>query len=392
VYKAPFPWFGGKSRIAPLVWQAFGQIRCYVEPFAGSLACLLARPEPWDGTETINDKDGLVANFWRALQADPAAVAQHADNPVFENDLHARHSWIVEHKDTLTAKLEGAPAYYDARMAGWWAWGLACWIGGHFASGAGPWRVVEKDGVRQLVNVGSVGQGVNRKLVHLGDAGRGVNRKRVHLGAGRGVNRQRVQLGGAWGDGSGVNRKVVQDAAGGDPGLGECGLLAWMEALAERLRRVRVCCGDWQRICGGRSGDALGWLRVNAGGSPAAIFLDPPYEAADNRDSCYRVEDFAVAVEVREWAIAHGNDPRLRIVLCGYDSFEMPAGWQRVRWKTQGGMGFSSKDETRGKRNRFRECVYLSPHCLPVETSTCKAAADMTDQQTGLWGSADVPV
>ncbi len=42
--KAPFPWFGGKSRVAHLVWERFGDVGNYVEPFAGSLATLLGRP------------------------------------------------------------------------------------------------------------------------------------------------------------------------------------------------------------------------------------------------------------------------------------------------------------------------------------------------------------
>ena len=33
--KAPFPWFGGKSRVAHLVWQRFGDVANYVEPFFG---------------------------------------------------------------------------------------------------------------------------------------------------------------------------------------------------------------------------------------------------------------------------------------------------------------------------------------------------------------------
>jgi site-specific DNA-adenine methylase len=32
---APFPYFGGKSRAADRVWQAFGEVENYVEPFAG---------------------------------------------------------------------------------------------------------------------------------------------------------------------------------------------------------------------------------------------------------------------------------------------------------------------------------------------------------------------
>ena len=52
---APFPWFGGKSRVAPAVWERFGVVRNYVEPFFGSGAVLLARPAPFEGPETIND-------------------------------------------------------------------------------------------------------------------------------------------------------------------------------------------------------------------------------------------------------------------------------------------------------------------------------------------------
>lgn len=76
--KAPFPWFGGKSRVAPQVWAAFGDVPNYVEPFFGSGAVLLGRPhEP--GIETVNDLDGFVANAWRALAHDPEEVAYWAD-------------------------------------------------------------------------------------------------------------------------------------------------------------------------------------------------------------------------------------------------------------------------------------------------------------------------
>ena len=45
VLRAPFPWMGGKSRAAPIIWRGFGpDVVNYVEPFAGSLAALLGRP------------------------------------------------------------------------------------------------------------------------------------------------------------------------------------------------------------------------------------------------------------------------------------------------------------------------------------------------------------
>lgn len=92
--KSPFPWFGGKSRAAEIIWNRFGEVPNYCEPFAGSLAVLLFRPtEP--GIETVNDLDRYVANFWRAVQSDPEAVAAHANWPVNEVDLEARHYWLV---------------------------------------------------------------------------------------------------------------------------------------------------------------------------------------------------------------------------------------------------------------------------------------------------------
>ena len=74
---APFPYFGGKSGACEQVWQAFGAVDNYVEAFAGSAAMLLGAP---DGKriETINDADGFVANFWRAIAQDPEAVANSA--------------------------------------------------------------------------------------------------------------------------------------------------------------------------------------------------------------------------------------------------------------------------------------------------------------------------
>ena len=42
--QAPFPWFGGKSQDAHIVWERFGNVPNYVEPFFGSgLYCSTVR-------------------------------------------------------------------------------------------------------------------------------------------------------------------------------------------------------------------------------------------------------------------------------------------------------------------------------------------------------------
>ena len=351
---APFPWIGGKSRVADAVWAAFGDVVNYVEPFFGSGAVLLARPEPWTGSETINDADGFVANFWRAVAVDPVAVWHHADWPVNENDQHARHLWLVKQRETLTARLEGDPAFYDAQVAGWWVWGICVWIGAGWCSGNGPWT---DDGEGQLVHLGGAGRGIKRQRVHLGDAGRGIHRQLVHLGtAGLGIHRKRVHLRHA-GQGIHQNRVHLGDAGQGtSAGTGEAGGLAWMEALAERLRRVRVCCGDWSRVCGPTPTVKQGLT---------GVLLDPPYSGDERQSGLYATDSDTVAGEVRQWALEWGDDPRMRIALCGYDGeHDMPTGWTPYAWKASGGYG--SQGDGRGRENAAREMVWFSPHCVKV--------------------------
>jgi hypothetical protein len=317
---APFPWFGGKSRVADIVWQRFGaDVANYVEPFFGSGAVLLGRPAGAVGTETVNDRDGFVSNFWRAIAADPAAVAEHADWPVNENDLHARHAWLVAQRETLTARLEGNPEFFDAKIAGWWCWGIVSWICGGWCSGNGPWRVVDGE-LRQRPHLGG-GQGINRQRPHLGNRGQGVNRQLPHLG-----NR-----------GQGIND--------------------WFAELSARLRDVRVCCGDWSRVCGPTPTFKLG---------TTGVFLDPPYgDEANRRDGCYSVDSKSVAGDVLSWCMANGDNPELRIALCGYDGEHNALeslGWDVVRWKARGGYGL--RGDGNGRENATRERIWFSPHCL----------------------------
>ena len=122
--KAPFPWFGGKSRAAPLIWERMGNVTNYVEPFAGSLVVLLQRPWGPGRNETMNDKDCYVSNFWRALRHDPSAAAYWADWPVNEADLHARHRWLIKQAD-FQERVMGDPNHFYAQVAGWWVWGIS---------------------------------------------------------------------------------------------------------------------------------------------------------------------------------------------------------------------------------------------------------------------------
>lgn len=85
--KAPFPYFGGKSKVADEVWSRFGSdVNNYIEPFCGSMAMLLHKDEPTK-YETVNDIDGLLTNFWRAIQFSPEDVADLCEAPPFRNRI-----------------------------------------------------------------------------------------------------------------------------------------------------------------------------------------------------------------------------------------------------------------------------------------------------------------
>jgi DNA adenine methylase len=264
--RAPFPWFGGKSRAAPLIWGALGDCSNYVEPFAGSLATLLCRPHA-PRVETVNDLDCYIANFWRAVQRDPEAVAHHADSPVNEADLHARHQWLVDRAE-FRERMKTDPEHFDAKIAGWWVWGICQWIGGGWCSNP-EWRG-RAGGARcpQGVHAAAVGRGlrlraggaeVERKRPVLGRGGRGVSsRPDLSAASGRGILARQVPDlsgdSGAVGRGihaSGlVNRRLPKADRGTESRLQVDAIVDWLLALSARLRRVRVCCGDWTRILG----------------------------------------------------------------------------------------------------------------------------------------------
>ena len=295
--KAPFPWFGGKSRVAHLVWDRFGNVPNYSEPFAGSLAVLLGRPHA-PATETVNDLDCYLANFWRAIRANPSTTAAWADWPVNEADLLARHQWLVD-QTAFRERIKADPDYYDCRIAGWWVWGLCSWIGSGWCVQRGHGHQPE-----QLPHLGDAGMGINRKLPHLGDAGRGEQ------------------------------------------------IAEYFGVLSARLRDVRVACGEWDRVLGDS---------VTIKHGITGVFLDPPY-SANEHDVTYSA-DTDVAGAVRKWAIANGDNPLLRIVLCGYEGeHAMPESWECVAWKSRGGYG--SQADARGRANAGRERIWFSPHCL----------------------------
>jgi hypothetical protein len=418
--KFPAPYFGGKSKVAPLVWNRFGDVDNFIEPFVGSGAVLLARPSS-PRIETINDLDCYVCNVWRSLKYDPDGVAVWADDVVSEADLHARHRWLVgverpepvvpgrfaddplareaylagflgEERTYAAAfrqKVRTDPHYYDVKLAGWYLWGMCAWIGGGWCAtpeagavngpigGSGERRPKIDEGVHHGNGVHARGERPHewQQVPSLADArspGRGVH-GRPQLAdtdsRGRGVHGTDAadrylsqQMPGNFGEGhrwgQGVNMLgEMVPAAPGTCASRRAWLIDWFSRLRDRLRTVRVCCGDWRRVCDSDS------VTVRLG--TTGIFFDPPYSAeAGRNDSLYAQDSGTVAHDVRAYCLERGADPRYRIALCGYEGEGHDVltghGWDVVAWKAQG--GYSNRNK--GNKNRDRERLYFSPGCV----------------------------
>lgn len=302
--KSPFPYYGGKSRVAHFVWDALGDPDVYVEPFFGSGAVHLSRPHA-PRREVINDVDGFVANFWRSLKLNPAAVIRHVEWPANEVDLLARHRWLCQHarKKRFLARMQCDPNYYNAKMAGWWVWLLAQWIGSGCCDG--EW----------------FGEGDQRN--HGAASGR--------------AKLPRLEPNGIF---SLTRREQL-------PRI--------FEALSKRLRHTIVACGDWQRVTGNC-------------GVPAekrcGVFLDPPYDFNVGRDKkLYRVEKSSTA-DVLKWCRERSDNPKVRIVLAGFEGeYDLP-GWSIIRWGGKSPWGRTG----RGLENLERERLWLSPSCQITDT------------------------
>lgn len=219
-------------------------------------------------------------------------------------------------------------------------------------------RGVQRDLPRKRPAIGGSGTRTHTGLGVQADAMHAQPQDDAQLGY---LPRQIPELGGDRGDG----RLDLRPASG---------LRMYFEALHQRLRRVRVCCGDWRRVLG---------PSVTYRHGLTAVFLDPPYDQ-ETRADVYAYES-PIFADVRQWAIENGDNDLLRIAICGYD-FEMPEGWQPLAWKAHGGYG--SQGDGQGRANAHKEIVWFSPHCIdPAADARASFSQPITVRESDYVGT-----
>jgi len=293
-----FPYFGSKGRAAALVWEALGDPDLYLEPFAGSLAVLLARPSV-PRVEVAVDTDGLIVNFYRTLRSDPGALLDAVPLPVAEVDVWAAQVRLIERAEGLTEHLRTSPYYFNAPLAGLWWYGVSSWLGSGFP-----------------------GRRPARQRPHIDRSLKGLHARGMH------------------------DDRVLSVAAR----LANVVLLAddWQEG--------------WLRVFGGaRNPDSVidRWAKHDPPGS-VGVFLDPPYArvtaGSARSGGLYRREwDADMTARLRAWCVDHTEMPHVSVVLAGYDDeYELP-GWNGVEWHAPNGYA------QEGNARRHREVLLMNP-------------------------------
>ena len=120
--------------------------------------------------------------------------------------------------------------------------------------------------------------------------------------------------------------------------------MRWLRELADRLERVRVVHGSWDRCLNSKYGAEL-----------TAIFLDPPYKGYE----LVYGDAVPVAAECEVWA---RDNAGLRVALCGHrGDYELP-GWTVHEWNR-------CRSTYGSTTTMAQECIWFSPACLPLVTN-----------------------
>lgn len=251
--------------------------------------------------------EGLAShncNVWRALKSNPDEVAKWCDWPVNHADLCARRTAMLKKEPDLLKRLIEDDRYYNPRIAGYWIWAASCWIGS--------------------------GLTAQNSIPKISGAGNGVHSTGT-LPFMAGTNTSQIS-----------SRKSDH-------------VYKWFRDLSARLRMVNVVCGDWHRVCGGNWQDGMGIC---------GMFFDPPY-SVDDCCEVYHHDSLTVGKDVEKWVLERGKIKSYRIVVAGYaEEYQtlVKAGWTTHAWSATGGYANAAKKKV--NKNRHRETLFFSPHCI----------------------------
>lgn len=308
--RSPFPWFGGKQKLASDLVALFPPHDLYIEVFGGGASVLFSKPPTT--LDVYNDLDQGLVTFFRVLRDAPERLV-----PLLELTPYARAEWQHCRESWRDEGLD------DVERARRWFVIATQSFGGMVARGREGW---DATGVR-------VGEAAWRRELRAagGPAGwkldRHPNGERHH---GRG-----------WG-GERLGRMHLSRAAS------NANRVDHIWRFVERMRLVQIECIDW-RDCLKRYDHET-----------ALFYLDPPYIPETRRAGGYNheltPEDHAELVRrvlaLRGVAIVSGYDHEIYAPLVNEGGFGRH---EHSVWSTAG------RRSAGDKRDRRVEVIWASP-------------------------------
>lgn len=87
--KGAFQYPGSKGKLSSWIIEHIPEHSCYVEPFGGSAATLLQKPE--SDVEILNDRDGDIVHFFTTLRDRRDELIEWLECTPFSRDLHRKY-------------------------------------------------------------------------------------------------------------------------------------------------------------------------------------------------------------------------------------------------------------------------------------------------------------
>ncbi len=131
------PWFGGKRTLAPKIVEQLGDHSAYWEPFCGSLAVLLVKPE--SGHETVSDLHGDLINLATVLASERSGeLYDWLARTLYHEDLFAEAKRRFSQPDAglfeLIVRNPGVVGRAHIERAYWFF--IVSWMGRNGVSGS----------------------------------------------------------------------------------------------------------------------------------------------------------------------------------------------------------------------------------------------------------------
>jgi DNA adenine methylase len=106
--RSPLRYIGSKRRLAARITAVMDSHTCYVEPFGGSAAVLLAKAK--SPVEVYNDYDGALVNFFRVCRSDSARLMEFLRYTMYSRKEFDYYKALDIR--TIEDPLEAAAAYF----------------------------------------------------------------------------------------------------------------------------------------------------------------------------------------------------------------------------------------------------------------------------------------